>query len=250
MNTITEDFYDLRIDAYTPNTIPMARLAEYLQQLSNLFGEKERVHFSGLEAGSTRLLCAVECEAAFMVRQNVAGAPLGDESSEPTRAYKQINKMLRENSTDAELYRNGAKVLSFPGNQALLLSKLGPFTQDLIKEGMLVRIGGRDASAHATLEDSDGGTWSFEVTRELARQLAAYLFGNPVRLIGQGRCLRDENGEWQYSGLRASRFEPLDAASLAEVVNGIRRHSAGIWRRDVDMAAFLESLRGVNSENH
>ncbi|HHW4684702.1 MAG TPA: hypothetical protein ACQGQG_05155 [Xylella sp.] len=40
-------------------------------------------------------------------------------------------------------------------------TKLGPFTQDVIKDGVLIRIEGKDKSAHAIIEESDGNTWSF-----------------------------------------------------------------------------------------
>jgi hypothetical protein len=44
--------YRLKIDVYTPATIPMARLAEYMQEFAVLLGEAKSVHFVRLEEGS------------------------------------------------------------------------------------------------------------------------------------------------------------------------------------------------------
>jgi hypothetical protein len=37
--------YVFRIDAFTPDTLPMARLAEYLSALAKLLGHQEHTHF-------------------------------------------------------------------------------------------------------------------------------------------------------------------------------------------------------------
>ncbi|AXI83451.1 hypothetical protein AF72_10720 [Xylella taiwanensis] len=54
--------------------------------------------------------------------------------------------------------------------------------------------GERIKATHAIIEDGDGNTWHFKVTRELAKDLAHHLFGKPVRLMGSGRLHRDEEG--------------------------------------------------------
>ena len=50
------------IDAYSPETIPMAKLAEYMSDLAALLGRENAVHFAGLEKGSTKLAVRVEFE--------------------------------------------------------------------------------------------------------------------------------------------------------------------------------------------
>jgi len=45
--------YRFKIDAYTPDTMPMSRLAEYMRELSEMLGEPSAVHFERLEPGST-----------------------------------------------------------------------------------------------------------------------------------------------------------------------------------------------------
>lgn len=238
-----DDIYKLKIDAYTPETIPMARLAGYLLELSSLFGEKDSVHFNGLDSGSTQIVSRVQYEAAPKVRDRVSIASTDDEDQVIAKAYSNLNEMLREDNADATLSRNGSNVLIFPGRRSVRHPKMGPFTQDAVKDGVLIRIGGKDKSAHATIEESDGTPWRFEITRTLAKQLAPYLFGKPVRLIGQGRFYRDETGQWKYNSLRAAQFKVLDDAPLAEVVERIRRLTADTWQPDVDAIALMTSLR-------
>ena len=48
--------YRFRIDGCTPDTLSMERLAEYMADLSQVFGEPESVHFVRLEGGSAILV--------------------------------------------------------------------------------------------------------------------------------------------------------------------------------------------------
>ena len=50
------DEFRLKIEAYTPDTMPMERLAEYLAELALMLGERTFVHFVRLEAGSTSIV--------------------------------------------------------------------------------------------------------------------------------------------------------------------------------------------------
>lgn len=242
------DIYTFGIDAYTPETIPMMRLATYLLELAKLFGEPERVHFDRVGIGSTKMLSRVEREAIPKVRNNIDNALSGDDKSPQVKAYKALNDLLSQDNADAGLYCNNTSVLRFPGRHQLRPPKLGPFTQEVIKDGVLVRIGGKDKTAHATLEDRDGNTWSFETTRILARELAPYLFDHPIRLIGHARCFRDETGEWQYQTLKATRYQMLDVRPLADVVAKIRGFPQEDWKPITDSMSIVSALRDGEEE--
>jgi hypothetical protein len=45
--------YRFHIDAFTPASMPMVHLAEYMAALAAFLGQVERVHFVRLEGGST-----------------------------------------------------------------------------------------------------------------------------------------------------------------------------------------------------
>jgi hypothetical protein len=237
---IEDDIYTFRIEAYTPETIPMARLAEYMAVLAEMFGEEASVHFKGLKEGSTQLLSRVEREAAPKVRLNVMNARSGDGRPEAAKAYRRANKMLREDNAVAHLELKESNILEFPGRKALIPPRLGPFNQQVQKDGVLVRVGGKDRTAHAIVEDGDRVTWSFEVTRELAMALAHHLFEKPIRIIGTGRFVRNEEGTWECLALRGSEFKVLSDDSLADTVGRIRMLQ---WDMGNDPLSDLRSLR-------
>lgn len=242
-----DDIYTLRITAYTPATMPMARLAEYMATLASLLGEKANVHFKGLKTGSTQVISRVEREAAPKVRENVMAAT-GLDDGEPAVAYRKLNDMLRRDNADAQLKRDNHNVLNFPGRRLPRPPKLGPFKQSVVKDGILVRVGGVDDSAHATILDSTGATWSFEISHDVAQQLAHHLYGPFLRMTGYGRWLRNEEGQWEVSALKATEFSVLDGATLIDVVNRVRNQT-GEWRKDVDLTALLRSLRDDDGGN-
>lgn len=237
-----DDLYAFRIDAYTPKTIPMARLAEYIAALSALFGEKQNVHYQGLSEGSTVVLSRVEREAVPKVRENLEKAT-SPEGGEAAAAFLKLNELLRKDNADADLKLNGTNVLHFPGKHQLRPPVLGPYTLDLEKDGVLLRIGGMDKSAHAIIEDKEGNTWNFEVNRELAKGLARHLFGTPIRLKGSGRSHRDGEGNWHYANLKAVEFQVLNQETLAEAVAKIRNLPPDTWKQGIDSIAVLKSLR-------
>jgi len=134
-------------------------------------------------------------------------------------------------------------VLFFPGYKTIFPPKLGPFTQITECDGMLIRVGGKDKSAHATIEDAEGNTWNFEVSRELAKELAQHLFGAPLRLHGKGCFTRDEDGKWQCKDLRATEFSVLDDSPLDVVLERIWNLPKDTWNREMDAMQVLASLR-------
>lgn len=241
--------YVFHIDAFTPATIPMARLAQYLTELSALLGYAESVHFEKLKKGSVRLVARVEREAVPKVRlrlQNTAdpGAP-----EEVRRPYKKIDDMLRSDNAVGKLLRGTSNVVRFPGRDAKRSPRMGPFTERAELDGKIVRVGGTDDTAHALIEPLDGAVISAECSRELAVQLAHHLYGAPVRLIGNARWERTDAGEWKLLSFRAKEFCPLRAEDLATSVARLRKIE-GDWRRDDDPSELLRKLREGDSGTH
>ena len=52
--------YRFEIDAYTPETIPLSRLSQYLGDLARIMGESANVHLVRIEKGSTAPIIRVD----------------------------------------------------------------------------------------------------------------------------------------------------------------------------------------------
>ncbi len=66
-----DDVYELYIDAFTPATISMARLADYMRDFAEMLGNPEHVHFDKLKAGSLSLATRVDPVAQNKVAHRV-----------------------------------------------------------------------------------------------------------------------------------------------------------------------------------
>jgi hypothetical protein len=248
----TDDLYEFHINKFTLKTIPLKRLGEYIAALGKVFGSDARVHFSELIEGSVGVLSRVEAEASAAVWERVQMAPTMDAPSELAKAYKAINDMLYEDGTSAELKRCDIKVLNFLGSEIKKPPKMGPIAQSIEVDGILVRVGGKDKTAHVLIEDSDSAVWSFEVSREQAKAVALHLFGGPIRVVGTIRWMRDEDGIWQQipHSAKATEFTPLNPDSLAAVVSDIRTLYVGSMDKPAAPLAMLKSLRNESGDLH
>jgi hypothetical protein len=214
--------YRFRIDAYTPDTMPMARLAEYMGELSQMLGERNAVHFLRLEGGSTILVHKIEREAVPKVRGRIAHLPTGDGPSEAVRAYKAINKMLRDDDAVGTLRGKGrgGVVIYFPGRDEAQ-EEFASIKQYGSIDGVVTWIGGSDQTAHITLETEGQQVSRISTTRAIAKSLASKLF-EPVRLYGRGRWSRDSEGVWSLVDFKMESFEALEDAPLSEAVDHLR----------------------------
>ena len=141
----TRKRYRFHFDAYTPETIPMARLVEYLDDLAMLFGSESEVHFAGVEGGSTEPLVDVEWEAVPKVRERLQVAPTPDAPADVARAYHSLDKLLERDNASAHLTEEqddqpARKVITFPGVRKPRTLEYGPLQQDGTIDGILIRL--------------------------------------------------------------------------------------------------------------
>lgn len=235
------------IDAYSPETLPMSRLAEYMADLARLLGEQEHVHFVELTSGSAKLVHAVEHEAIPKVRSRVRAASSGEGDPEACRAFTALDHMLRDDNASGELREpQGAQLLIFPGNTRQLDEEYGPLNEEGQLYGVPIMVGGKKKIVPVHIEDGEL-IHNCEASREVASEIAACLFKSPVRVFGIGRHIRNAEGRWEMRSFRISHFEKLDARPLAETVERLR----GITRKiglDRDIVKKLTELRRDPSE--
>jgi hypothetical protein len=222
--------YKFRIEGYTPDTLPMARLAEYLRELAEILGETPRVHFVRLEQGSVSVVNKVESEAVPKVRERITAVKERKGTVTQMRAYQHINNMLREDETKGALDEDKiADVLIFPGAEEAKL-QFTSIQQQGEMDGEVVRIGGRKDWVPIILDIDGKEVSGCHAKRGIAKELAKYLF-EPVRLYGIGRWDRSPDGEWSLGYFAVNAFEPLEQRTLSETVVALRGLK-GEWGKD------------------
>jgi hypothetical protein len=233
-----------KIRDFTPHTLPMARLSEYLAEYARLLGSEESVHFVRVGEGSAALISEIEEPFYASVRRRAMDASRGVGPQDAVKAFQQIDAKLRRDATAATLQSDTEKkILMFPGVTATPKETFGPFNQPGTVEGTLIKIGGRDNTIPVHIEDSAGGTFNCNATREMARKLAPYLFGNPIRLHGTGRYVRHADGTWEMTGFNIEYYEELNNDPLPVVIERLRAIPGSEWDEILDPLADLEHIR-------
>jgi hypothetical protein len=214
--------YRFKIDAYTPDTMPMVRLAQYMHELSQILGEPAAVHFRRLEHGSTVIVHKIEREAIPKVRERVIQVRRGEPTQDALRAYKQINKLLRDDDAIGLLQDEKPKgvIIRFPGREEIE-EKFPSVRERGSIDGVLVRIGGADETAHITLQSEDQQLTGCWTSRAIAKQLAQRIY-EPVRLFGRGLWSRDGEGTWTLLNFKIEHFEPLQDVPLSTALAELR----------------------------
>jgi hypothetical protein len=243
------------IDAYSPDTIPMAKLAEYMADFATLLGKEHAVHFDHLEGGSTQIVSRVEYEDVPKVTTRLTEIRNGTAPKELARIVAQIdNRLANDNATGrilfAEVERGvTAELLAFPGRDRPKVPSYGPFNQEGHLDGMLFSIVGRDETVSVRLQNGETTYTGCETTRAIARELGKHMF-EPIRIYGTGRWTRDADGQWTLKSFRIHRFEALGKDSLSETVAALRAVPGNGWKNLDDPLAELEDIRRDKDELH
>lgn len=214
--------YRFKIDAYSPDTIPMARLAQYMSELAALLGERNAVHFRKLTKSSTNLHARIDREAAPKVRDRVVAVRAGDASGEPLRAFQALNKLLRDDNAVGILRDEAPRgiVIKFPGRE-IAEEKFASIRQQGSVDGIVTGIKGKDETISITIQSEGQQISGCETNRTLAKQLGAKLF-EPVRLFGRGRWSRDADGVWSLINFKIESFEALQDVPLTSALAALR----------------------------
>ena len=235
--------YRFVIDAYSPDTLPMVRLAEYMGELARLLGRLDQVHFVRLEQRSTVLVQSVEPEAAPDVRERLHSLRQGNPPEDAARAFTALNRYLADDDATGILQVSGAaEVIRFPGREEPAPVTFGAFNQTGVLDGVLIRIGGRDETVPAHLRDGET-IHVCNTTREMSKRLAIHLYGPPLRVHGDGRWERDADSRWVMKRFNITSFDELDDAPLGEVAQRLRDVEGSGWKEIEDPTAELRHLR-------
>ena len=237
--------YRFTLAAQDPDTLPMARLAEYIGHLARLLGEFEHVHFGGLEQGSAVIVQNVDQAAVASVSKRLGLVGHADAPEDIRRATDGINQLLDRDGTRGSLQDSeGEQIIRFPVQPSG--TSFGPFRQESALDGELIRVGGKDETVPVHLRDGIV-IHVCNATREMAKRLAPRLFIGRIRVRGRGRWKREGDGEWRMLRFDIVDFEVLDETPLGEVVQRLRDVQGSDWKRIADPFAELQRLRHGSS---
>jgi hypothetical protein len=232
--------YRFRIEPFTPETLPLARLAEYCAELAVLLGNKENVHLLGIEKSSTIPVVGIDWVAVPKVEQRLKDVRAGFGPEDAHRAFKNINQKLATDNASGQLFQDikrGA-ILVFPGHASQVL---GPFYQPGTVDGELIKLGGEGKVVPIHLL-SEGKPVICHASREIAKRMAPYIFEASLRVYGTGRWERDVDGNWQMSKFKIEKFVRLEEISLVDTVEKLKGIKSGL--QDIeDPLSVLDSLR-------
>ncbi len=234
--------YKFKIQAYTPDTLPMERFASYLRELALMLGESSYVHFVRLEPGSTVIVHKVDKEAVPKIRERTIAVKRGQGTVTEMRSYRQLNNLLREdNATGVLTGDNDAEIIQFPGKDEER-TRFTSIQQHGEIDGEVIRVGGSKDIVPILLQVEGKEISHCYANRTLAKELAKNLF-EPVRLYGEGRWERSDEGIWSLIHFDVNRFEVLKEISLSQTVIALRGLQ-GEWGED----ALHEILRSRHAD--
>jgi hypothetical protein len=237
--------YKFKIDVYTPETLPMARCAEYMAELAIILGETPYVHFIKVTAGCANLVHRVEIEAVPRVMERTKAVEKGTGTSDQMRAYRTINRMLQENNGTGTLKKGRANILHFPGKEEESLKLTSVHQQGEI-DGEVIRVGGPEEIVPILLASEGETIVGCRAKRSIAKELAKNLF-EPVRLYGEGRWERDIEGRWNLVSFSVDRFDVLKESSLSKTILALRGLK-GEWKEN-SLQELLESRHNEKDTN-
>lgn len=233
--------YEFEIDVFTPTTFPMSRLAEYMKDLSLIFGFEHAVHFLRVDEGSVKFVIAVQASLVPQVQKRLAGVRDKTGPVSALRTYESLEKKLQSDNANASLRGPRGIAVEFEGRDRPKEQAIPAVSEQGYLEGELVQIGGRDDSISIHLRDGEreyiGGA-----SRSQGRELAQHLF-TPVRVFGTGFWGRDDKGVWSLKRFDVNGFQPLTAEPLTETVARLR----ALPRPDIDPVALLAGLTNGES---
>jgi len=237
--------YKLKIDAYSPTSMPLSRLTEYLRDLVTILGEDQNVHLVRIEEGSTVPVALIEPEAVPKVDHRLQEIEREIAPANVMQAVRRMNRRLRMDGASGSIINpDGDNVIIFPGAAEESL-EYGPLNQAGTLDGIPVMVGGINDPVPVHLEGRRGEHYLCEASRTVAREIAKGLFNTIVRASGVGRWLRNTEGEWELVLFKIADFKPMGLVSdlsLKDTLEELRQIPAK-WKDMPDPIGELARLR-------
>lgn len=235
--------FKFTVPGYSPETMPLDRLMDYLNQLSIVLGNPGDLHLVGVEKGSTRPVLAMRHDVALKARHHAREVAEGGGSARRREAYTAIRRMVAQDGGKTAVLKEprGAVILKFPSVDIGQDQIINSLRQPTSIEGTLVRLGGIGENAQLLIQELDGTVIAGCTASRAVAQEMAHLIYHAIRVSGIGSWHRTEAGKWEIARLHVQTFEPLDESELEDVVAKLRGVSVE-WPADtIDQ---LQAMRG------
>lgn len=232
--------YEFLIDAYTPETIPMARLAKYLTDLATLLGNHASVHLIGIERGSVRPKIRIDAPDVPKVQERLHAVRANDAPMEAMRAYRAIDARLARDNATGSLTVAGSKVIEFPGRDRF--RDVPPLSEAGTLDGIVVTVGGKDNPPTVHLQ-SEAQAYVCHASRILTKRIAQHLYGDPIRVNGMGRWERDSSERWALTRFTIHDFVVLRDTGLDILAKKIRDSGYSQWGESQTPLEDLNKVR-------
>lgn len=231
----------LIIDGYTPNTLPIAKLADYLKNFAALVGTEADIHFEKVGKGSAALVNRVRDDIVMQTRSRIAAAERGEAPPDAIRGLIGLKELYRLDETTGRIKEDRHRLLEFPKSKTV---QYGTIVEEGTLEGIVIRIGGKDETAHVTIQDG-GKTYSCVTNTAKAKELRDYLFEyeKPVRFFGRGKWTRTASGDWELIEFKLRDYEPLNNDELLQVLDRMRQIPGSGWGKVDDPLGRLDEIR-------
>lgn len=213
------------IPGYTPETIPLARLIEYLEQMATVLGDPDSLHLVAIKESSVAPVFHAPKAVALEARDRASRIQRGDGTKRQVDAYNRLRRMIRRDS-----YGSGRSAVLSSGTKVVLeipaapddLGVLSGIRQATTVDGQLIRVGGAGEDASLQVQDLQGRIMSgFTAKRALAKDLAQLMW-EPVRLSGIGLWERTSEGEWRLDRMHIQSYERLEDEDLSLMLERLR----------------------------
>jgi hypothetical protein len=231
----------------TPETMPMARLAEYLFDLAAMMGYKESVHLVKVDNGSATPVMLIDADEEARITDHLQKAQLGRSDRSANLAYRRFETKLREDNAFARVrnVEKGCNVIEFIGRNREKVTEYGPIRERASVVGEVIRVGGKDETVPVWLKRVDGDFFFYcDAKKHVAQDLGHKMYVT-LRLHGIATWKRDDKGTWTMVHFSIQSFdpEPLSDAGLAETLAVLRAIPDNGWLDAADPLADLREIR-------
>jgi hypothetical protein len=219
--------FRFEIADFTPMSLSMKRLNEYLPPLVDLFGYEDHIHLIRVDDGSAVPCIIAENHIVKTVQQRLLKVKTGAGTRKTYQAVQHINELLAEDRTSAVLRSPyHGLLIDFPGIKLATEPIVGPVQEHTDIQGELIQIGGRDETISLYIRDGRN-TFICTATRQQGREISGQLF-RQVRINGTGKWVRNELGQWKLIELIFGSFVPLSDELLSHSIQALRAVSDSI----------------------